>query len=75
MGHVRPVVFHPSALLTWSPLIFILSVFLPRRITNSLIFPAPLTQFPGIIPPTPVFGSLSKIYLYLYYHRGPRITS
>lgn len=77
MGCVRPVVFHPSALLPEkrSPLIFILSMFPPHRITNSLIFPTSLTQFLHFAPPA-IFCSLYKRYLYSnYYYWGPSITS
>lgn len=52
MGCAQPVAFHPSALLTQeqSPFIFILPLFPPHHITNSSLFPTPLTQFLHITP-------------------------
>lgn len=70
MGCVGQAVFHPSALLTSKqcPLIFILSMFSPRCITNSLIFPTSLIQFFHIAPHAPVFLRLYKRYLYSNYY-------
>lgn len=79
MGCAQPVAFHPSALLTQeqSPFIFILSMFPPLHITNSSLFPTPLTQFLHITTPLShqyFAASIKDIYI-LIIALAPGITS